>query len=60
LSRGGASIWVTGAKPHLIFGVQKERRVDFQKAVCILHLSFTERIRQFNEETGVLSPLPST
>jgi hypothetical protein len=30
-----------GTKLCLIFGDQKERRLDFQKAVRSLHLSFT-------------------
>jgi hypothetical protein len=37
------SLGAIGAKFHLIFGDQKEKRVDFRKAGRILHLSFIER-----------------
>jgi hypothetical protein len=57
-SGGGASIGATEAKPHLIFGVQNERRVDFWSIYCIYHL--LKEIRQFIEQTSVINPLPNT
>jgi hypothetical protein len=39
--RGGATLGASGAKFYLIFEGKNERRVDFRKAVCIFHFSFT-------------------
>jgi hypothetical protein len=38
VSRGGAFLGATGAKPHFIFGDKKKRKVDFRKAVRTFHL----------------------